>query len=89
MLLYLNCMSITRTVYYALHCTPEQPYPLYSGAPFPTLERARLEARKLAQQGYCGWILRIREARPAHGPDEQWRIDHSVEDAIGWIEAFS
>jgi hypothetical protein len=82
-------MDRTRTVYYALHCTPAQPYPLYSGPPFASLERARLEARKLAQQGYCGWILRVRETGQGYGPDEQWRIDHSVEDAIGWIEAFS
>jgi hypothetical protein len=33
--------------------------------------------------------VRIRETRPAHGRDEPWRIDHSVADAIGWIEAFA
>ena len=88
MLLYPSCMTITRTVYYALHCTPEQPYPLQSGAPFSSLERARLEARKLARQGYCGWIMRLRETREKHWPDDHWFIDHSAHDAIGWIEEF-
>ena len=81
-------MKITRTVYYALHCTPEQPYPLYSGAPFPSLERARLEARKLARQGCCGRILRVQEVRQEDWPPDQWLIDHSINDAIGWLEEF-
>jgi hypothetical protein len=81
-------MDRTRIVYYALHCPPEQPYPLYSGPPFTSLERARLEARKLARQGYGGWIMRVCETRPAHRPDEPWRIDHRAPDAIGWIEPF-
>jgi hypothetical protein len=75
-------------VYYVLHCTPDRPYPLHSGAPFPTLERARLECRKLVKQGYSGWILRLREVRQEAWPKDQWLIDHSVEDAIGWMEQF-
>jgi hypothetical protein len=82
-------MKTTRTVYYVLHRKPEQPYPLHSGAPFPTLERARLECRKLVQQGYGGWLLRLREVRQEDWPHDQWMIDHSVEDAIGWMEQFS
>jgi hypothetical protein len=81
-------MNITRTVYYALHCTPEQPYPLHSGAPFTSLERARLEARKLAQQGFCGWIMRLHEVRQGDWPNDQWLIDHSVDAAIAWVEQF-
>jgi hypothetical protein len=81
-------MTRTRTVYYALHRKPEQPYPLYSGPPFPSLERARLEARTLARQGFCGWILRLREVRQENWPDDQWLIDHSVADAISWLEQF-
>ena len=86
--LTLNPMSITRTVYYALHRKPDQPFPLHSGAPFTTLDSARIEARKLAQQGYCGWILRLRETREAAWPNDHWLIDHSVDDAIRWIEQF-
>jgi hypothetical protein len=82
-------MTRIRTVYYALHRTPEQPYPLHSGPPFPTLGRARLEARKLAQQGFCGWILRLREVLQEDWPDDHWLIDHSMDDAIGWIEPFA
>ena len=81
-------MTITRTVYYALHAKPDQPYPLHSGTPFTSLERTRLEARKLAQQGYCGWILRLRETREDHWPDDRWLVDHSVDDTIGWVEQF-
>jgi hypothetical protein len=81
-------MNIRRTVYYALHCTPDQPYPLHSGAPFTSLERARLEARKLAQQGFCGRIMRLREVRQDDWPKDHWLIDHSVDDAIGWLEEF-
>ena len=81
-------MNIRRTVYYALHCTPDQPYPLHSGAPFTSLERARLEARKLAQQGFCGRIMRLREVRQDDWPKDQWLIDHSVDDAIRWLEEF-
>ena len=81
-------MNIRRTVYYVLHCTPDRPYPLHSGAPFTSLERARLESLKLAQQGYSGWILRLREVRQEAWPHDQWMIDHSVEDAIGWLEKF-
>jgi hypothetical protein len=86
--LYPNPMTKTRTVYYALYRKPDQPYPLHSGVPFPTLERARFEARKLVQQGYCGWIVRLREMRQEDWPDDQWMIDHSVDDAIGWMEQF-
>jgi len=53
-----DSMYRTCTVSYALHCTPHQPYPLHAGPPFPTLERTRLEARKLAQHGYGGWMMR-------------------------------
>jgi hypothetical protein len=81
-------MPTTRTVYYALHRKPDQPYPLHSGAPFPSLERAQFECRKLVKQGYCGWILRLREIRQADWPNDHWLIDHSVDDAIGWIEQF-
>jgi len=86
--LYPNPMTKTRTVYYVLHCKPDQPYPLHSGAPFPTLERARLECRKLIKQGYGGWILRLREVRQEDWPHDHWMIDHSVDDAIGWMEQF-
>ena len=44
--------------------------------------------RKLAQQGYCGWILRLRETREDHWPDDRWLVDHSVDDTIGWVEQF-
>ena len=82
-------MALTRTVYYAIHRKPDQPYPLYSGAPLTSLERAQLEARKLARQGYTGWIMRIRETREEDWPDDQWLIDHSVADAITRLEPFS
>src|SRR5438093_1317559 len=45
---------------------PDQPYPLYSGAPFTSLERARQEACKLARHGYGGWMMRVRETQQAH-----------------------
>ena len=82
-------MYHTRTVYYVLHCTPDQPYPLYSGAPFTSLERARQEACKLARHGYGGWMMRVRETQQAHVPDDHWLIDHRASEAIGWIEQFS
>ena len=81
-------MALTRTVYYAMHRKPDQPYPLHSGAPFSNFLSAMLEARKLARKGYCGWILRIRETREQDWPDDQWLIDHSADDAISWIEQF-
>jgi hypothetical protein len=81
-------MTRTRTVFYVVHRTPEQPYPLHSGPAFRSLERARLEAHKLAQQGYGGWIMRLREVRQEHGPDDHWRIDHSMDEAILWLEQF-
>jgi hypothetical protein len=81
-------MPITRTVYYVVHRKPDQSYPLHSGAPFLSLERARLECLKLVKQGYCGWILRLRETRHADWPNDHWMIDHSFDDAIGWIEQF-
>ena len=81
-------MKITRTAYYALHATPEQPYPLHSGAPFTNMLAARLEARKLAQQGYCGWIMSLRETRQEHWPADHWLIDHSRDNTIDWLEQF-
>ena len=87
-MLYPNPMKQTRTVYYVLHRKPDQLYPLHSGAPFPTLERARLESGKLVKQGYRGWILRLREVRQEDWPHDHWMIDHSVDDAIGWMEQF-
>ena len=82
-------MTITRTAYYALHATPEQPYPLHSGAPLTNMLAARLEARKLARQGYGGWIIRVQEMRQADWPDDHWMIDHSADEAILWLEQFS
>jgi hypothetical protein len=81
-------MKNTRTVYYVLHCKPEQPYPLHSGSPFPNILAAKLEARKLAQQGFCGRILRLYEMRQEDWPNDHWLIDHSVDDAITWLEQF-
>ena len=75
-------------MYYVLHCKPEQPYPLHSGSPFTNILAAKLEARKLAQQGFCGWILRLHEVRQEDWPDVHWLIDHSVDDAIDWLEQF-
>jgi len=82
-------MKRTRTRYSTLHAIPEQPYPLHSGAPFTTMLAARLEARKLAQKGYGGWIIRVQEMRQEDWPDDHWMIDHSVEQAIVWLEPFS
>ena len=82
-------MKITRTAYYALHATPEQPYPLHSGAPFTNLLAARLEARKLARQGFCGWIIRVQEMRQEDWPDDHWMIDHSMKKPIVWLDQFS
>jgi hypothetical protein len=81
-------MKNIRTVYYALHCKPDQPYPLHSGSPFMSLERARFEARKLTQQGFCGWIMRLYEVRQEDWPNDHWLIDHRVDDAIAWLEQF-
>jgi hypothetical protein len=55
---------------------------------FKTLYGAQQEASKLAQQGYCGWILRLCEIRHEDWPDDHWQIDHSVDDAIAWLEQF-
>ena len=88
LLLSIRCMKTTRIVYYAMHHKPDQPYPLYSGAPFLTFWAAQLEAHKLARQGYSGWIMRIRETREEDWPHDQWLIDHSVEDAITRLAPF-
>ena len=81
-------MKITRTAYYAMYRKREQPYPLFSGVRFKTLYAAQGEARKLAQQGYCGWIMRIREMREDYWPEDYWQIDYSVDDAITQLEQF-
>jgi hypothetical protein len=81
-------MKLTRTAYYAMHATPWQRYPLLSGAPFRSVERAQREARTLVEQGYCGWIVRLHEMQQEDWPDDQWRIDHSVDEAILWLEPF-
>lgn len=86
---YIRTMKITRTRYYTLHAKPEQPYPLHSGAPLTNILAARLEARKLAQKGYGGWIIRVQEMRQEDWPDDHWMLDHSVEPAIVWLEPFS
>jgi hypothetical protein len=40
------------------------------------------------KHGYGGWILRLREVRQENWPHDHWMIDHSVDDAIGWMEQF-
>ena len=78
----------TRIRYYALHGKPPQCYPLHSGRAFTTLEAAQLRASTLSKQGYYGWILRLQEVRQEDWPEDQWRIDHSRDDAIAWLAQF-
>jgi hypothetical protein len=75
----------TRTVYYVAHGRPPQLYSLRSGHPFTTFEAARMHAQLLAQQGYAGWIMRVREMHQEDWPEEQWLIDHSAEEPIVWM----
>ena len=81
-------MKLTRTRYYTLHATLDQPYPLLSGAPLTNILAARLEALTLARQGYGGWIIRVQEMHQEDWPEDYWMIDHSVEKAIVWLEQF-
>ena len=76
----------TRTVYYVVHGTPLQRSPLCSGHPFGTFEAAQLHAKRLAQQGYAGWILRLHEFRQEDWPEEQWLIDHEQTEPIVWLQ---
>jgi hypothetical protein len=61
----------TRTAYYVAHGRPPQLYPLRSGHPFTTFEAACTQAQLLAQQGYAGWIMRVREMHQEDWPEEQ------------------
>ena len=81
-------MHCTRTVYYVAHGRPPQRYPLCSGHPFTTFEAARTHAQLLSQQGYAGWIMRVREMHQEDWPEEQWLIDHSAEEPIVWMYPF-
>src|SRR5438445_2368455 len=68
-------LSETNTIgYYVLRAKPPQRYPLHSGRALKTFEAARLQAYKLSQQGYSGWILRVQEVRQEDWPDDHWRI---------------
>lgn len=78
----------TRTVYSVVHGTPAQRSPLGSGRPLRTFEVAQLHAKLLTQQGYTGWILRLREFRQEDWPAEQWLIDHEQEEPIVWTQPF-
>jgi hypothetical protein len=78
----------TRTVYYVVHGTSPQRYPLCSGRPFGTVEAAQLHAKLLAKQGYVGWILRVHEFRQEDWPAEQWLIDHGQEEPIVGMHPF-
>ena len=80
-------MTFTRIAYYALYSKPSWPY-LHSAPPFTTIQKARLKARKLTRQGYCGWILGLHEMRDETWPDDHWLTDHSADDAIAWLEQF-
>ena len=81
-------LHFTRTLYYVLRAKPPQRYPLHSGRALKTFEAARLQAYKLSQQGYSGWILRVQEVRQEDWPDNHWRIDHSRDEAIAWLAPF-
>ena len=83
-----SLLHFTRTLYYVLRAKPPQPYPLHSGRAFTTFEAARLQAQQLSKQGYYGWILRMQEVRQEDWPDDHWRIDHSTDAAIVWLEQF-
>jgi hypothetical protein len=78
----------TRTMYYVVHGTPLQRSPLGSGRPFGTVEAAQLHAKLLAQHGYAGWILCLREFRQEDWPAEQWLIDHEQVEPIVWLQPF-
>jgi hypothetical protein len=82
-------MKLIRTRDSTLHATPDQPYPLHSGAPLTNMVAARLAARPLARQGEGGWMIRVQEMRQADWPDDHGMIDQSVEKAIGWLEPCS
>jgi hypothetical protein len=55
---------------------------LHSGRPFGTVEAARLHAKLLAQHGYAGWMMRVREYRQEDWPAEQWLMDHGPAEPI-------
>jgi hypothetical protein len=78
----------TRTMYYVVHGTPAQRFPLRSSRPFGTFEAAQLHAKRLAQHGSSGWILRLREVRQEDWPAEQWLIDHEQAEPIVWLQPF-
>src|ERR1043166_2716961 len=56
----------TRTMYYVVHGTPAQRFPLRSSRPFGTFEAAQLHAKRLAQHGSSGWILEDDRHRLRH-----------------------
>jgi hypothetical protein len=75
-------MKTTRIVYDVLYGPSPQRHPLSPGSPFTSLWAAQCEARKLAQRGYYGWIIRLREVRQEDWPEDQWLIDHSVDETM-------
>ncbi len=81
-------LHFTRTLYYVLRAKPPQRSPLHLGRALKTFEAARLQAYKLSQQGYSGWILRVQEVRQEDWPDDHWRIDHSRDETIAWLAPF-
>jgi hypothetical protein len=65
-------MKITRTVYYYTYTRHNDTLPQYSIA-FETEEAARVEAKKLMQQGYWGTIERHHQAKQDYENDYGWR----------------
>ena len=79
----------TGTVSDVVPGTPAQRSPLRCGRPWGTCETAQLHAKRLAQHGDAGWMLRLHEYRQEDWPAEQWRIDHDQEEPIVWMQPFS
>jgi hypothetical protein len=71
-------MKITRTVYYCVYTRNNDTLfdylPQYS-TPFETEEAARVEAKKLIQQGYFGTIERHHQAKQDYENDYAWLPD--------------
>jgi hypothetical protein len=82
-------MNITRIVYYCTYTRHSDTLPQYS-APFATEEAARVEAKKLIQQGYWGVIERHREWKQDDENDAAWHVDweHAGDQAVEMLDSF-
>ena len=82
-------MKITRIVYYCTYTRYSDTFPRYS-IPFETEGAARVEAKKLTQQGYWGTIERHHQKKEDDEDEFGWLPDWNVPDnrAIELLDYF-